>query len=134
MPSNNTVSGTLIKPSFAQPGLKHPSRATTSASQIALATLTALSRSLPLGVAGIAFLSGGLSDHDAATYLSAANVLVNSAQGPSQFARLPPLTFSFGRGLQGDAMKKWVKGDEEGARDAFKERASVCSKAALGAY
>jgi len=126
--------GTLIKPSFAQPGLKHPSRATTSASQIALATLTALSRSLPLSVAGIAFLSGGLSDEDAAAYLSAANKLVNTAKDPSPFARLPPLTFSFGRGLQGDAMKKWVSGDEEGAREAFRERARVCSKAAVGEY
>jgi fructose-bisphosphate aldolase, class I len=51
-------SGTLIKPSFAQPGLKHPSRTTTNAHDIALATATVLARTVPVGVAGIVFLSG----------------------------------------------------------------------------
>lgn len=50
--------GSLIKPSFAQPGLRHPSRNTTSADDIALATATALVRSVPIGVAGVVFLSG----------------------------------------------------------------------------
>ena len=52
------LEGTLLKPSFAQPGLKHPSRATTSAGEIARATATALARSVPVGVAGVVFLSG----------------------------------------------------------------------------
>jgi fructose-bisphosphate aldolase class I len=29
-------------------------------------------------------------------------------------------------------MQKWVKGDEEGAKKAFEERARVCSAAAKG--
>lgn len=43
------------------------------------------------------------------------------------------MTFSFGRGLQGDAMRRWAAGDEAGACTAFKERAKVCSAAARGA-
>ncbi|ETW81636.1 hypothetical protein HETIRDRAFT_317352, partial [Heterobasidion irregulare TC 32-1] len=126
------LEGTLLKPSFAQPGLKHPSRATTSAGEIARATATTLARSVPVGVAGVVFLSGGLSDADAALYLHEINQVVNTAQPPSALARLPPLTFSFGRGLQGDAMQKWVRGDEKGAKDAFEARAKTCSSAAKG--
>ena len=53
--------GSLIKPSFAQPGLKHPSRKTVSAEDIALATATVLARTVPIGVAGVVFLSGKTS-------------------------------------------------------------------------
>ena len=56
-------SGTLIKPSFPQPGLLHPSRATISADEIAEATATMLTRALPVGVAGVVFLSGIISLH-----------------------------------------------------------------------
>lgn len=125
-------SGTLIKPSFAQPGLKHPSRSSTFADEIAEATASALVRSLPIGVAGIVFLSGGLPDETAALYLARVNALVDRADAQSAYKRLPPMTFSFGRGLQGDAMRRWVKGDEEGAREAFRARAGVCSGAAKG--
>lgn len=109
--------GSLIKPSFAQPGLKHASRKTTSADDIALATATALVRSVPIGVAGVVFLSGrypapfiivielqstvnfypvvvlpgGLSDSDAALYLHKVNHIVDASQAPSPLARLPPL-------------------------------------------
>lgn len=50
--------GSLIKPSFPQPGLKHPSRGTISIEAIGLATATALARSVPVSVAGVVFLSG----------------------------------------------------------------------------
>ena len=52
--------GSLIKPSFAQPRLKHPSRSTTPVEAIGLATATALARSLPVSVAGVVFLSDKL--------------------------------------------------------------------------
>ncbi|KDQ62517.1 hypothetical protein JAAARDRAFT_121546 [Jaapia argillacea MUCL 33604] len=126
------LEGSLIKPSFPQPGLKHPSRATTTAEEIALATATVLSRSVPIAVAGVVFLSGGLSDSDSIMYLDALNCLINASKPPSSLVRLPPLSFSFGRGLQGDAMRKWVSGDESGAKKAFEERANLCYKAARG--
>lgn len=50
--------GSLIKPSFPQPGLNHPSRATVTPEDIALATVTLLSRSVPPAVPGVLFLSG----------------------------------------------------------------------------
>ena len=83
------------------------------------------------------FYLGGLPDDVAATYLHHVNALVSEAREkndivPSPYARLPPLTFSFGRGLQGDAMERWVHGDEEGARQAFFRRAKVCSESVKG--
>ncbi|KAG2129117.1 fructose-bisphosphate aldolase [Suillus clintonianus] len=126
------LEGSLIKPSFAQPGLKHPSRSTTSVEEIGLATATILARSVPVAVAGVVFLSGGLSDSDTVKYLNAVNVVANKAPANSPLSRLPHLTFSFGRGLQGDAMQKWVKGDETGAQSAFEARAKACWLAAKG--
>ncbi|KAG6333255.1 hypothetical protein ID866_5836 [Astraeus odoratus] len=128
------LEGSLIKPSFPQPGLKHPSRANTSIETISLATATVLARSVPIAVAGVVFLSGGLSDPDAVQYLNGVNKVVNNAPAgsPLCLSRLPPLSFSYGRGLQGDAMQKWVRGDESGAKAAFKERARACFLAARG--
>jgi len=128
------LEGSLIKPSFPQPGLKHSSRSTTSLEAIGLATATALARSVPVAVAGIVFLSGGLSDSDSVKYLNAVNAVVNKtpADSPLSLSRLPNLSFSFGRGLQGDAMCKWVKGDEGGAKQAFEARAKACWLAAQG--
>ncbi|KAG1745934.1 fructose-bisphosphate aldolase [Suillus paluster] len=104
--------GSLIKPSFPQPSLKYPSRSTTSVEEIGLATAIVLARSVPVAVPGVVFLSGGLLTPNAVKYLNAANVVANKV--PTNFplclSRLPPLTFSFGRGLRGDAMQKWVKG------------------------
>ena len=65
---------------------------------------------------------------------------VDLQSGPTQvqnlkylaFSRLPPLSFSFGRGLQGGAMRRWVSGDEAGARAVFKDRAKACWEAAGG--
>jgi hypothetical protein len=49
--------------------------------------------------------SGGLSNGDATLYLHKADEVVNNAKPPSTLARPPPLTFSFRKGLQGDAMQ-----------------------------
>ncbi|KAF8555728.1 aldolase [Imleria badia] len=114
--------GSLIKPSFPQPGYKHPSRSMTSVETIGLAKATILARSMPVSAAGVVFLSGGLSDSDAVKYLSAVNAVANKAPVGSPLSRLPNLTFSFGRGLQGQATSKWVRGDETGAKQAFEER------------
>ncbi|KAF8442964.1 fructose-bisphosphate aldolase [Boletus edulis BED1] len=128
------LEGSLIKPSFPQPGLKHPSRSTTPVEAIGLATATVLARSVPVAVPGVVFLSGGLSDSDAVKYLNAVNSVVNKAPvgSPLSLSRLPNLTFSFGRGLQGGAMSKWVRDDETGAKQAFEARAKACWLAAKG--
>ncbi|KAH8113553.1 fructose-bisphosphate aldolase, partial [Phellopilus nigrolimitatus] len=131
------LEGTLLKPSFPQPGTGHPARATTAPADVAQATLAVLARAVPAGVAGVVFLSGGLPDATAAAYLQAANALLSASQdgkpeGKREYARVPPLTFSFGRGLQGDAMVKWAAGDEAGARAVFRARAEELSRAAKG--
>ncbi|KAG9315823.1 hypothetical protein JVU11DRAFT_3472 [Chiua virens] len=107
---------------------------TTSIETIGLATATALARSVPVSVAGVVFLSGGLSDSDAVKYLNAVNAVVNKPPvgAPLALSRLPNLTFSFGRGLQGEAMRKWAGGDEGGAKEAFEARAKACWLAAKG--
>ena len=80
---------------------------------------------------------GGLSDETADLYLQKANEVVDKARAnassqASSYSRLPPLSFSFGRGLQGDAIQRWVRGDEKGACEAFKARARACWRAAKG--
>ncbi|PFH53889.1 hypothetical protein AMATHDRAFT_136272, partial [Amanita thiersii Skay4041] len=126
---NVLLEGTLIKPSFPQPGLKHPSRMNIEAKDIALATATMISRSVPIAVSGVVFLSGGLAPSVATTYLLELNALVDSSRS---FTRMPKLSFSYGRALQGEAMKCWVKGDEQGAKKAFERWSKECSRASKG--
>lgn len=126
---NVLLEGTLIKPSFPQPGLKLPSRTSVQPADIALATATVISRTIPPAVPGVLFLSGGLAPTIAVEYLTALNRLANSS---SVFSRLPRLSFSYGRALQGEALKHWVTGDEEGARKAFQKWTKACFRAAKG--
>jgi len=126
------LEGSIIKPSFPQPGLKHPSRENTTAKDIALATATVISRSVPSAVAGVVFLSGGLPSSVALSYLSAVNALVNVSSPPSPFARLPPLTFSYGRALQGEAIKHWARGEKDLMKATLEEACKACCKAARG--
>ena len=96
-----------------------------------------VSRALPHSLSILRpFQKGGLSDSDSVKYLNAVNAIVNRppVDSPLCFSRLPPLSFSFGRGLQGVAMQKWVRGDEAGAKLAFEERAKACFLAATGKY
>jgi fructose-bisphosphate aldolase class I len=139
----DVVLGTLLKSSYAQPGLMHPSRANTTPSEIALATDTVISRSVPTAVPGVVFLSGeqraharvvsdlpgGLSASTAMTYLCAVNELANKSP---VFSRLPRLSFSYGRALQGEALKHWVTGDEQGAKIAFEKQSKAYFHAAKG--
>ncbi|KAF9046451.1 aldolase [Panaeolus papilionaceus] len=127
------IEGTLLKPSFPQPGIRNPQRANVTAEEIALATATMLSRSVPIAVAGVLFLSGGLSSQTATSYLAALNKLVSNAPEKSPFRRLPQLSFSFGRAIQGDALKAWLKGDKEGMRTMLAKWSNVSADAVNGA-
>lgn len=62
--------GTLLKPSFPQPGIRNPQRANVTAEEIALATATMLSRSVPIAVAGVLFLSGKRAVYSSITFYS----------------------------------------------------------------
>lgn len=72
---------------------------------------------------------GGLSSSDATAYLSAVNALRDTS---SAFSRLPALSFSFGRALQGEAVQHWIRGDEEAVKKSFEEWSRACWAAAKG--
>ena len=89
-----------------------------------------LSKVVPPQVPTIVFLSGGLSDADSIEYLNAINK--RKQQNPS--AAPWALTFSFGRALQGVAMKAWSDGDKEDSQKKWVDRARWSGEAALGKY
>ena len=92
--------------------------------EVARATVTTLSRTLPAAVPGITFLSGGLSEGQASAYLNAMNQI-------SDIARPWALTFSYARALQSSALKAWKGKDsnKKVARQVFLHRAKMNSKA-----
>ena len=73
--------------------------------QVARATVTALSRTVPSALPGFVFLSGGQSEEEASVNLSAINQVTD-------IPKLWSLSFSFGRALQVPALKAW--GGEDG--------------------
>lgn len=94
-----------------------------SVGEVADLTLAALLSTVPGEVAGVAFLSGGQSDRLATEHLRAINARAAGAPWP--------LTFSFGRALQQQAIEIW-RGDPERvplAQAALVERARCNSEA-----
>ena len=118
----------VLKPNMVTPGDKCRARA--SASEIAAQTLACLRENVPAEVAGIAFLSGGQGDKEATENLNAINVLAKSEGAPW------PLTFSFGRALQAEALRAW-SGDSANipaAQAAFTHRARMNALACVGEW
>ncbi|XP_035690534.1 fructose-bisphosphate aldolase-like isoform X1 [Branchiostoma floridae] len=126
MDHNIYLEGTLLKPNMCTPGQSCTKRYTPQ--QIAEATVTALSRTVPAAVPGIVFLSGGQSEEDASVNLNA----INQFQGKKPWK----LTFSYGRALQASALKAWAgKGDQiKAGQAAFLGRAKAAGEAASGKY
>lgn len=96
--------------------------------EVAEDTLAALLESVPAQIAGVAFLSGGQTPEQATANLAAIARHAREVNAPW------PLTFSYARALQDEALAVW-KGKEENvpaARAAFLERLSAVSAAALG--
>jgi fructose-bisphosphate aldolase, class I len=123
---NVLLEGMLLKPNMVIPGKDCPTQA--SVDQVAAATLRCLLRHAPAAVPGIVFLSGGQDHLQATVHLSAINRL--------EAAKPWPLTFSYGRALQDEALLAW-KGRSENlgaGQRAFYHRASCESAAARGAY
>jgi fructose-bisphosphate aldolase class I len=114
----------LLKPNMVLSGYKCPEQATHAG--VADWTIRALRRHVPAAVPGIVFLSGGQSDEDATANLNALNRV--GAQ-PWQ------LSFSYGRALQGAALKAWA-GDLANVRVAqaiFADRVAATGAARRGA-
>lgn len=87
----------VLKPNMVLPGSDGGQRATPG--QVAEASLAALG-SMPVSLAGVAFLSGGQRPEQATENLAALQ----------RIPRLWPLTFSFGRALVDPALAAW-RGD-----------------------
>ena len=97
--------------------------------QNALATVTALSRTVPPAVPGITFLSGGQSEENATLNLNS----INQVKG----VRRPwALTFSYGRALQASVLKAWAGKPENipSAQAELVKRAKANGLAAVGKY
>ncbi|XP_053208730.1 fructose-bisphosphate aldolase-like isoform X2 [Panonychus citri] len=123
---NVYLEGTLLKPNMVTSGQSASAKATPE--QVALATVTALQRTVPPAMPGVVFLSGGQSEEEASVNLNAINKLA---------AKKPwALTFSYGRALQASALKAWSgKKENIGAGQAeFLKRAQANSLASLGQY
>ncbi|UYV80977.1 Fructose-bisphosphate [Cordylochernes scorpioides] len=123
---NVYLEGTLLKPNMVTAGQSCPKKYTPQ--EVALATVTALQRTVPAAVPGITFLSGGQSEEEASIHLDA----INKLQAKKPWA----LTFSYGRALQASALKGWA-GKNEGIKagqDELIKRAKANGEAALGQY
>jgi len=119
------LEGTLLKPNMVTPGQSCPDRATPA--QVAIATVTAFSRTIPPAVPGIVFLSGGQSEEEASLNLNAINQYIGA---PKPWR----LSFSFGRALQASCLKAWAGKDVAAGQDEFLKRAEINGLATQGQY
>ncbi|KAL3272254.1 hypothetical protein HHI36_022736 [Cryptolaemus montrouzieri] len=101
---NVFLEGTLLKPNMVTSGQGAATKATKE--QIAKATVTALSRTVPPAVPGVTFLSGGQSEEEATLNLDA----MNRYEAKKPWA----LSFSYGRALQASVLRAWAGKDAMG--------------------
>ena len=119
------LEGILLKPNMITSGVSNTNKA--NATEIAMKTVSVLSRTIPPAVPGIMFLSGGQSEEESSANLNA----MNSIPG----AKKPwNLSFSFGRALQATPMKVWAGKNTKAGQDALIIRAEANSLATLGKY
>uniref|UniRef100_A0A8C2TLZ0 Fructose-bisphosphate aldolase n=1 Tax=Coturnix japonica TaxID=93934 RepID=A0A8C2TLZ0_COTJA len=111
------LEGTLLKPNMVTPGHSCPTKY--SPEEIAMATVTALRRTVPPAVPGVTFLSGGQSEEEASINLNAINTC--------PLLRPWALTFSYGRALQASALSAWrgQRDNANAATEEFVKRAEV---------
>jgi len=124
---NVFLEGTLLKPNMVTAGFQCAK--TYTPEQNALATVTALSRTVPPAVPGVTFLSGGQSEDNATLNLNS----INQLKG----VRRPwALTFSYGRALQASVLKAWQgkKENVPAAQAELLKRAKANGSAAKGEY
>ena len=116
------LEGTLLKPSMTVSGSDAPED---DAETVAKMTVETLLRCVPAAVPGIVFLSGGLSEDQASSYLSE---MQHVGDVPWN------LSFSFGRALQHSCLKAWGGTDEKAGQKSLLERAKANSMASQGLY
>lgn len=117
------LSGVILKTSMALSGSE--SGRTDTPEEVAEDTVDALMAQVPSELGGIIFLSGGQTPDQATANLAAIVRLAREKGAPW------PLTFSFARALQEEALTVWVGKDEHvpAARDAFLARLEQVARA-----
>jgi fructose-bisphosphate aldolase class I len=107
------ITGVILKTSMVLSGNK--SGKTDTPEEVAEDTLGVLLETAPKELAGIVFLSGGQSTEQATANLRAIEALAKEKNAPW------PLTFSYARALQDEALTVWKGKDENvaAAREAF---------------
>ena len=120
-----SLEGIILKPNMILPGNK--SNEKISNEEIAHLTLKCLKDSVPKEVPGIAFLSGGQTEIEAAENLN----LINKYNDTNFI-----MSYSYGRALQQSAIKFWSKDIKniKGTQEIFNHRANMCSLAAQGKW
>jgi len=119
------LEGTILKVSMVLAGKDAAVQSTEA--EVAAQTVKCLKENVPVGVAGVVFLSGGQSDQKSTVHLNLMH----------QGEPLPwPLSFSYGRGIQQPALKAWAanRSDMAGAQKLLVHRAHMNSLAAQGKY
>ena len=119
------LKGTVLKPNMVIPGSECKDKSSTE--EIAKKTLDCLKKNVPSEVPGIAFLSGGQSEIESSKNLNEINKI-----NDSNFL----ITFSYGRGLQASALKKFGKNqnDIESIQKAFDHRAKMNGLSSKGEW
>lgn len=118
------LEGSVLKPSMTLPGMGCASPP--SPDLVAEFTLRTLERTVPVSVPAILFLSGGLSEEEASTYLNG----IRRSISPAPWH----LGFSYGRALQQSCLKHWAGHDVAAGQEALLARARANGQAAQGLY
>jgi len=120
------LEGILLKTNMVISGKEADRKA--SSEEIAKATVESFKKHVPEEVPGIVFLSGGQSPEEATINLNEINKEAKRVGVPWE------LSYSYGRGLQGEALIEW-SGRKEKIKEAqkvFLERARRVSLARMG--
>jgi fructose-bisphosphate aldolase class I len=123
---NVMLEGTILKVSMVIPGKNSPDQV--DAEDVADATVRVLKTTVPATLPGIVFLSGGQEDTQATENLNEINKL-----GPHPW----PVSFSYGRAMQAEALALWAKDLKSNVAEAQKivlARAKENGDAALGKW
>ena len=121
------IPGALLKPNMIIAGKDCKDQI--SREEVARMTVECLTNHVPHDLPGIVFLSGGQSDEDATAHLDLMNKM--AMEHPWQ------LSYSYGRALQADALRKWSEDSEDphqASSSAFLHRAKMNSLARSGEW
>jgi fructose-bisphosphate aldolase, class I len=122
---NVDLTGIILKPNMILAGAS--SNKKLASEDVAKLTLKCLKENVPSEVPGIAFLSGGQSEIEAAENLN----LINKHNNTNFI-----MTYSYGRALQQSALRFWSKdiNNIQGTQKIFNHRANMCTLAAQGKW